>query len=356
MDEVSVVPLRTGASAAGGGPRGRHRRGFLVARTNLHGLGAMVLGRLAIIAVATVAVSLLMFALAAVSPFDPLAGFLGPDLGTLTDAQREKLARVLGADRTWWEQWWAWAGGVLRGDLGYSRVFRAPVADVMAARLPWTLLLSATGLAFMTVLALVLGLWAGTNEGGVVDRVVLALGAFVAATPSYIYALGAILLLAVSWHVIPAGGAAPFGERPTLGGVGPYLVGPAVVLGLSQMSWPLLAVRQATVAAMHDDAVDAAIARGLSRGRIMRAHVAPMSLLPLITLLGSRLGELVVGAVIVESVFSWPGLAEATVEAAVLLDFPLMAATTVAATVVVMLGALLADLLYLLVDPRVTDV
>lgn len=334
----------------------RSRRGFRVSRDNLHGVGHMIALRVAIIAAATAAVSFLMFALAAISPFDPLAGFLGADLGSLTEDQREQMALVLGADRTWWEQWLSWVNGVLRGDLGYSRVYRAPVLDVIAARLPWTLLLSGVGLAFMTVTALVLGVWAGRRPGGLIDRVVLGVGAFVAATPSYIYALGAVLVFAVTLRVIPAGGAAPFGAQPSLAGAGPYLIAPAIVLGLSQISWPLLAVRQATVETLDDDAVDAAIARGLPRRTVMLRHVAPMSLMPLITLVGARLGELVVGAVIVESVFSWPGLAEATVQSAVQLDFPLLAATTVAATLVVMVGTLIADLLYLLIDPRVTDV
>lgn len=85
-------------------------------------------------------------------------------------------------------------------------------------------------------------------------------------------------------------------------------------------------------------------------------HVLPLSLMPLITLIGARLGELVVGAVIVETVFSWPGLAQATVESAIAVDFPLLAFTTAATTVVVMLGSLASDISYMIIDPRVSDV
>lgn len=334
----------------------RHRPGFLVARENVRGLGRMIAERVAIIAVVVVAVSGLIFWLADLSPFDPLAHYLGADYGTISPAQRAEIARAIGADGTWWQQWLRWSGDVWHGDLGYSRVYHRPVAQVMTERLPWTLLLSGAGLAVMTLLALVLGSLAGRRPGGPVDRFVVGFGVFVAATPSYVYSLGVILVFAITLRVIPAGGAGPAGQAPSLINSGSWLIAPAIVLAVSQISWPLLAVRQATVEATTSPAADAARVRGLPDSVVAWRHVAPMSLLPLITLVGGRLGELVVGAVIVEAVFMWPGLAQATVESAVAMDFPLLAIITVATTIVVMAGSLIADCLYLLIDPRVNDV
>ncbi|WP_295624882.1 ABC transporter permease [uncultured Corynebacterium sp.] len=316
----------------------------------------MIAVRSAVIVAMTVAVSFVMFALAAASPFDPLASYLGTGYARLSEAERADVAAAIGADVPWWRHWLDWMAGLVTGDPGYSRSFGLPVADVLAERLPWTILLSVTGLTVAVVAAILLGTWAGHRPGGRVDRAIVAMGVFLAATPPFLPALVVVMLFALTWHVIPAGGAAPIGEQPTLATVGPYLVGPAAVLAITQLPWPLLAVRRATAEAVGSDAVEHARARGLSPGVVLRRHVAPMSLMPLVTIVGGRLSELVVGTVIVETVFSWPGLADAAVTAAVDVDFPLLAATTVLTTVLVMGGNLVADVTYTVLDPRVRDV
>ena len=328
----------------------------LAHRENLRGVPALVARRLAVTAVTVVAVTLLVFALAAISPFDPLAHHLGERYGSYTEAERAQIAVSIGADGSWWDQWLRWVAGVLHGDLGFSRVYNRPVATVMAERLPLTALLSATGLAIVVVASAALGLRAARRPGGIVDRAAVALGLVVAATPSYVYALGVLLVLGVTLHAIPIGGAAAVGDRPSLATIGPYLIGPAIVLAVSQISWPLLTVREAAVGAAASPAVTAARTRGLTERTILWGHIAPMSLMGLVTLIGARLGELIAGAVIVETVFSWPGLAQAVVESAVAVDFPLLAITAAASTVAVMLGSLASDLASMLLDPRVTDV
>ncbi|WP_075142945.1 ABC transporter permease [Corynebacterium pseudotuberculosis] len=312
--------------------------------------------RLLIIAFTTVVVTFIMFALAALSPFDPLAHYLGAEYGDYTDDERARIAVSLGVDKPWWQQWLQWWADVLRGDLGWSRVYNKSVVDVISERLPWTVVLSSVGLLLMLLIAAILGVWAARRPGGIVDRAVNAIGGVVAATPSYIYALGAVLFFGVFLHVIPVGGASRIGEVPSLLTVGPYLIAPAIVLAISQLSWPLLTMQQSTLEASQSPAVANARLRGLSERTILVRHVLPLSLMPLITLIGARLGELVVGAVIVETVFSWPGLAQATVESAIAVDFPLLAFTTAATTVVVMLGSLASDISYMIIDPRVSDV
>ncbi|MEJ5928979.1 ABC transporter permease [Corynebacterium sp. H128] len=316
----------------------------------------MVAVRLFNTAVTTVVVTLVIFALAAVSPFDPLAHYLGARYGRYTESEREVIATTLGFDKPWWQQWLSWWGNVLQGDFGWSRVYNKSVAEVFQERLPWTLLLSGVGLLLTLLIALVLGFWSGRKPHGLVGRLITSFGVFLAATPSYVYALGTILIFGVFFHMIPLGGAAPVGHPPALGTVSPYLVAPAVVLAISQLSWPLLSMHQATVEALESPAVLGARMRGVPERKILHHHVLPLSLMPLLTLIGARLGELVVGAVIVESVFAWPGLAQATVESAIAVDFPLLAFTTAATTVVVMLGSLASDLCYLVLDPRVSDV
>lgn len=197
-------------------------------RDNLGGIGRMVGTRLLLIVVTTVVVSFVMFGLAALSPFDPLAHHLGANYGDYTAEERARIASSLGLDAPWYQQWASWWGHVFTGDLGWSRVYSKPVIEVIGERLPWTMLLSGGGLLLMLAIAAILGLSAARRPGGVIDRAVTALGVFVAATPSYIYALGTVLFFGVFWHFIPVGGAAPVGKSPSLGTVGPYLIAPAV--------------------------------------------------------------------------------------------------------------------------------
>lgn len=325
-------------------------------RDNLHGLGKMILLRLITIVISTIVVSFIIFWLADFSPFDPLAHYLGANYGDYTEAERAKIATALGIDTPWWQQWLTWWKDVLSGNLGWSRVYSKPVGTVIAERLPWTLLLSAAGLALTMVFSLVLGAWSARHPDGLLDRAINALGVFLAATPSYVYALGTVLLFGVFIHAIPVGGAAPIGQQPSLGTIGPYLIAPAIVLAISQMSWPLLAMQQSVRETLASPAVVASKLRGLKQQTILVKHILPMSLMPLITLIGARLGELIVGAVIIETVFSWPGLASATIESAVAVDFPLLALVTTATTIVVMLGSLASDVCYMLIDPRIRDV
>ncbi|SCE61103.1 peptide/nickel transport system permease protein [Streptomyces sp. Termitarium-T10T-6] len=128
---------------------------------------------------------------------------------------------------------------------------------------------------------------------------------------------------------------------------------PAAVLGISQLPWFFLYVRQGVADALAEDPVRGARARGLSERTVLLGHALRSGMLPMLTLIGSRVPELITGALLVETVFSWPGIAAATVEAATSVDFSLLAALTVLATAAVLLGNLLSDLLYGLADPRV---
>ncbi len=130
----------------------------------------MVGSRLVTIALLTLFVSFVMFALAAISPFDPLSYYIGTDISQLSPDERAALAASLGVDRPFYVQWADWFGSLLTGDLGYSRAYSRPVVDVLAQRLPWTILLSLSGIALTVALAVVLGVIAGRRPGSLLDR------------------------------------------------------------------------------------------------------------------------------------------------------------------------------------------
>ncbi|MGW3989625.1 ABC transporter permease [Streptomyces sp. NPDC004830] len=295
-----------------------------------------------------------VFAIAAASPFDPVKAYagtaaLGADRQTL-----DRLRENLGVDEPFAARWWHWLTSALGGDLGHSTVMRQPVTQVIGERLVWSALLCAAAFAVAVLAGTVLGVLAARRPGSAVDRVVTSLAYTLEAAPVFWIALLAVWLFALQWDVLPAGGLTDTGsEQVTSGQVASHLVLPAGVLAVSQLPWFTLYVRQGVGDALAEDPVRGARARGLSERTVLLGHALRSGLLPVLTLIGSRVPELITGALLVESVFSWPGIAAATVEAATAVDFPLLAALTTLATAAVLAGNLLADLLYGLFDPRV---
>ncbi|MFE7407343.1 ABC transporter permease [Isoptericola sp. NPDC057559] len=298
-------------------------------------------------------VSALVFVLAEHSPLDPLAAYLGARYQDTSAADRAALSATLGLDAPWWQGWLGWAGDLVHGDLGWSRVDTMPVTEVLAQRVGWTLLLSGTALVVALVLGVGLGVLAGTRPGGRLDGALTGLAVLLQSVPPFVLALGAVLVLAVMLPVAPAAGVAEPGALPTVAGVAAHLALPASVLAATMLPWMLLGVRTAAARAVTSDAVRGARARGLPPSVVVTRHVLPVSLGPLVMVVGARVPDLVVGAVLVEEVFGWPGIAGAVVSSARALDLALLAALTVATTAAVLVGSYLADVAQLLLDPRV---
>lgn len=316
---------------------------------------ARLAGRRALFAVPVLlVVTFGVFAVAAASPFDPVKAYAGTAALGADEQTLERLRENLGVDRPFTSRWWDWLTSALGGDLGQSSVMRQPVAEVIGERLVWSSLLCAVAFVAAVLTGTVLGVLAARRPGSLVDRAVTSLSYSLEAAPVFWIALLVIWLFALQWGVLPAGGLTDTAsEEVTPGQVVRHLVLPAGVLAASQLPWFALYVRQGVGDALAEDPVRGARARGLSEHTVLLGHALRSGLLPVLTLVGSRVPELITGALLVESVFSWPGIAAATVEAATAVDFPLLAALTTLATAAVLLGNLLADLLYGLFDPRV---
>lgn len=317
-------------------------------------VGRLVAVRLGFAVPVVVAVALLVFLLAAASPFDPVHQYFGAGIFSASAADVANARVQLGLDDGVWTQFGRWVAGLASGDLGQSLSFRQPVGTVIAQRLPWTLLLVVLGLLVSMVVSLAAAVIAAWRQGGWFDRAVTAVGHTLEGLPPFVLALGAIAAFAVAWPVLPVAGLTDAGAPATVDQVARHVVLPAVVLGVSQTPWLVLHARSSLIAALDEDHVTGARARGLPERVVVLRHALPTALLPFVTVLGNRLPELVTGAVLVETVFSWPGIAAAVVTAAQSVDFPLLAALTLLTTAAVLLGALAADVAVLLLDPRVT--
>ncbi|WP_181160459.1 MULTISPECIES: ABC transporter permease [Streptomyces] len=316
---------------------------------------ARMAGRRALFAVPVLLlVTFGVFAVAAASPFDPVKAYAGTAGLTATQDNLDQLRANLGVDQPLLPRWWHWVTSALTGDLGDSSVMRQPVADVIAERLGWSTLLAATAFAVAVLLGTALGVLAARRPGGWLDRTTTSAAYTLEAAPAFWLGLLAIWFFALKLGALPAGGLTDTAsDTVTFDQVATHLVLPALVLGVSQLPWFFLYVRQGVADALEEDAVRGARARGLAERTVLLGHALRSGMLPMLTLVGSRVPELITGALLVETVFSWPGIAAATVQAAVSVDFPLLAALTVLATVAVLLGNLLSDLLYGLADPRV---
>ncbi|MDI3387869.1 ABC transporter permease [Streptomyces sp. B-S-A8] len=300
------------------------------------------------------AVTFGVFAVAAASPFDPVKAYAGTAGLTASQENLDQLRANLGVDQPLVTRWWEWLTHAVTGDLGDSAVLRQPVAQVLVERVGWSVLLATVAFAVAVLLGTALGLLAARRQGGWFDRGITSLAYTLEAAPPFWLGLLAMWLFALKLGVLPAGGLTDTGSATvTFDQVASHLVLPAAVLALSQLPWFVLYVRQGVADALEEDPVRGARARGLAARTVLLGHALRSGLLPVLTLIGSRVPELITGALLVETVFSWPGIAAATVQAATSVDFPLLAALTVLATIAVLLGNLLSDLLYGLADPRV---
>ncbi|MFI6484682.1 ABC transporter permease [Nonomuraea sp. NPDC050663] len=304
-----------------------------------------------------VAVTAGMFALAQASPFDPVRQYLG-DRAMVTDpAVVAQIRANWGLDRPFLEQYATWLGNLVTGELGESRSFHRPVAEIVAERLPWTLLATSSAIVLMLAGSLVVGTLAAWRKGSLLDRVITG-GAFAnESVPVFWLALLSIYVFALKLGWLPAGGlsdAASSTLEPL--DVAHHLILPVVVLAISQSSWLVLYVRESVIGTLREDYVIGARARGLRERTVLVRHALRSALLPFLTILGARVPELVTGAILVETVFSWPGVASTSVQAALAVDFPLLAVLTLMGTIAVVAGNLLADLAYRVADPRTRTV
>ncbi|MGB3484355.1 MAG: ABC transporter permease [Mycobacterium sp.] len=300
----------------------------------------------------TIGVSFGVFFIASLSPLDPLAAYLGSNYQFATESQRAAMRVAYDLDQPWWQAWWQWITAAAQGDLGWSSTQSLPVTTVLAERLPFTLALSGTALALSALIALALGCLAGMR-GGVFDRLCAVFAVTFASMPPFVVSLALVTVFAVGLRWLPTSGARPPGGEYSVSGLATYSILPLIALVVSQIPWLLLTTRTAVREACSSDAVRGARARGIHGWPLLRGHIAPVSVLPTLALLGTRLPELIAGAAIVETVFGWPGVAATLVDSAAALDFPLLAALTVGAAAAVLLGSALSDAAAVALDPRI---
>ena len=303
-----------------------------------------------------ITVSIVTFTLVSMSPIDPLQANVGQAaLGAMSQEQKAKLEEYWGVNVPPVRRYLNWAGGFVRGDMGISLLYRQPVSQVIGVKLSNSLFLMVFAWLISGILGLVLGILAGVFRGTWADRIIKGYSLLISSTPVFWLALLLLLVFAVWLKVLPIGLSVPIGVESA--GVTfldrlRHAILPAVTLSITGVAGVTLHTREKMIDVMESDYMLFARARGESTWSMVKKHGLRNILLPAMTRQFASVSEIIGGSVLVEQVFSYPGLGQAAVTAGTGSDVPLLLGITIVTAAIVFFGNFIADILYGVIDPR----
>jgi peptide/nickel transport system permease protein len=267
----------------------------------------------------------------------------------------ELIKAKYGYDKPLFIQYLRWLNGILNGNFGYSIVTKQSIAGDLAVRIPNTikLVLPAYGTAY--ILAIILGLLAGSHKNKAADKVIDGFSSVAIAVPSFWFSMLLIFVLGYKLKLLPIVGMHSVGKEASMADFLRHFIMPFITLTFAFLPANVKFVRSSTVTQFSEDYVLVQRAFGASRGEIMFKHVCKNVLLPIITRLGMALQLLVTGAIITETVFGWPGVGPYFIKAIQGMDYPIVMIVLVLSSSLVILGNLLSDILYCITDPRIRE-
>jgi peptide/nickel transport system permease protein len=295
------------------------------------------------------------FFLMHLAPGDPMARYDHPDISPETVRM---MREQLGLDRPLLEQYFRWAGSFVTGDFGTSLRYNRPVSELLGVAIPNTLKLTVASLFLYMVIGIMLGMVSAARRYSVFDRLTTVISLFLYSIPSFWLALMLILFFSLKLGVLPSShiqsldasglsGIQLFADRMS------HLALPAFVLGVASAAGLARYMRGSMIDVLKEDYIRTARAKGLPEGRVLMKHAFRNAAIPIVTIMGLSLPFLLGGAVIVEKIFSWPGMGGLMVDAIYTRDYPVVLAVNFVVAVMVILGNLLADTGYALLDPRI---
>jgi peptide/nickel transport system permease protein len=299
-----------------------------------------------------------VFFLVHLAPGSPATFLIGDQ--RLPPEQQANLRRVYGLDRPLPVQYALWMAATLRGDWGRSFVYQRAVTEVIAGALPATLLLAAAGLLVEQAAGLTLGIAAARRPGSTADHLIRIVSLVFYSQPIFWLGLMAILLFSLTWPILPPGqlrsvGAEDLTPLARILDVARHLILPGLVLGLSTCGGVARFVRGSLLDVLGQEHIRASRAKGLSERRVIWVHALRSSLAPLLQILALSMSALLGGVVVVEVVFSWPGMGRLAFDAILSRDYPLILGTTAFSAVMILLSNLFADILQALANPRTRE-
>ncbi|MBS4178523.1 ABC transporter permease [Lederbergia citrea] len=294
-------------------------------------------------------ISIIAFLLIKMAPGDPVRSFVTPDMNP---DDVERIRKSLGLDKPVYIQYFLWLQNILTGNFGYSIVSKRPVLEMIVERLPATMGLMGASLIVSLILATPIGLYTAVKKNSLFDKFANFLSYIGISIPIFWFALMLIYLFSLKWNLLPSMGMRTVGVSSTWD-VMKHGILPCSVLAFQNISVYMRYIRSSTIRQLDEDYVQIQYAYGATRDRILFHHVLRNVLLPIITIIGLSIPSLVGGAFITETVFSWPGLGLLGVTSIFSFDYPVIMAITLFSSIMLVIGNLVADILYSVVDPRI---
>lgn len=296
-----------------------------------------------------IVITILCFSLIHLAPYDAIDAMTTPKMSPeMVQMIREKY----GYDQPVYVQYIRWLEGILNGNFGYSIVTKTNIFDELATRIPNTIKLVLPSYLTAYVISIVLGLVAGSHKNKWLDKLIDGICSLWIAMPTFWVAMLFIYLFGYKLRILPILGMHTVGVN-TLSDFLLHFITPYLVLTLAFIPDNVRYVRSSTITQYSEDYVMVQKGFGASKAEIMFKHVCKNVLLPVITKLGMALPTLVTGAVITETVFSWPGIGPYFIKAVQGMDYPIVMIVLILSSTLVVLGNLLSDILYCVTDPRI---
>ena len=293
-------------------------------------------------------VSLLAFLAFQIIPGDPTTQLLGTEA---TEEARQELRQELGLDRPVLLRYFDWLGGFVRGDMGESYSYRMPVSEMLSDKLPVTALLTLLSFAFTIVLSIPLGIWAGSTKSRIMDLSITALDQIIMSVPPFFIGMLACYFLGNVLKLFVPGNFVSYTE--SWAGFLGYMALPALAIAIPRIAMTVKMLRSSIQSQLQQDYVRTSRSRGSSRAVILRRHVLKNAMTPVISFLAVSAAEIMTGSIIIEQVFTIPGVSRLLLASISNRDFPVVQAIVVVMAAWIVIVNFAADLLYQLADPRI---
>ncbi|WP_416356188.1 ABC transporter permease [Aureimonas phyllosphaerae] len=277
-----------------------------------------------------------------------------------TQAEIEQARRILGLDQTLLVQYGIFLKGLLQGDLGLSYVFRQPAFSLILERLPATMEIVLVAMAIATVVAIPLGVYAGANPGKPLSRLIMSGSLLGVSLPGFWVGMMLIWVLAVEYRIFPSSGRGAVG---TIFGIETslatwsgwqHIVLPAVTLSVGTLAILLRITRAGMMEVTRQDYMKFARAKGASRAQVLYGHGLRNALIPVVTIFGLQLGDLIAFATITETIFAWPGMGKLLIDSIYRADRPVIVVYLMLVALIFVVINFVIDILYTVIDPRIT--
>ena len=312
-------------------------------------MGKYILKRLLIAIPTLIGITIIDYAIMCLAG-NPLEMMAGPRVSQEAIAVREA---ALGLDKPFYVQYLMWLTGLLSGNMGYSIKSYQSVSAMIGSHLGPTLLLMGVSLLVSLLIAVPAGIYSAIHQYSKGDYAVVTLSFFGSSIPSFFLSLLLVYLFTVKLGILPSGGMTTLGTSGGAADVAVHMVMPVLVLAVSMAGTNIRYIRSAVLEILQQDYLRTARAKGIGRRRVINRHALRNAMVPIVTVIGMQIPVLFGGAVIVEQLFSWPGLGLMTMSAIMSRDYPVIMGVCLLSAVVVLLGNLITDILYAVVDPTI---